>query len=91
MSQAELAEAAGLSRDMIGRMETGRSGARFPNIERLCAALEIDFGELFSIASNNPVVENPKLQTIMLRLAKMSDTDLDWVNGVLDSVLTRRT
>jgi transcriptional regulator with XRE-family HTH domain len=39
LTQEDLAEAAGLSVDMISKIEVGATGARFPSIERLARAV----------------------------------------------------
>ncbi|WP_368408132.1 helix-turn-helix transcriptional regulator [Asticcacaulis machinosus] len=90
LTQAELAEKVGLTREMIGLIETGKHGTNFLNIELICSKLEIDYSELFSLNVSNPVVGDPKLQSILLRLVNLPDSDLDWVENVLEVVLTRR-
>ena len=47
-TQEALAEAAEVSTDTISKIEIGATGARFPVIERLANALEIDPAELFT-------------------------------------------
>ena len=86
-TQLELAEAANLSPTMIGRIEGGSTGARFPSIERIAAALKIDPGELFLAgAARGPV--KPALCEIEARLAGLNDADLNWVDSLLDAALT---
>lgn len=48
MTQQQLADAARLSPTMIGRIEAGTTGARFPSIERIAKALDVDPAQLFS-------------------------------------------
>lgn len=48
LMQEELAEAANISVDMISKLESGTSGARFRVIESLASALKIDPAELFT-------------------------------------------
>jgi hypothetical protein len=76
---------------MIARMETGASGARFPTIVKLANALEIDPAELFTSEVPRSTLKRPKLSAMSARLAKLSDEDLDWLEGVLDSILARRS
>lgn len=47
-TQVQLAEAIGMSVDMVAKMEVGVTGARFPTIEKLAVALEVDPAELFT-------------------------------------------
>jgi transcriptional regulator with XRE-family HTH domain len=55
MTQEDLAEAAGLSVDMISKIEVGATGARFPSIERLAKAGQVDPAELFTRLSSRPL------------------------------------
>ena len=48
MTQESLATASGVSPDMIARMESGATGARFHTIVKLSEALGIDPAELFT-------------------------------------------
>jgi transcriptional regulator with XRE-family HTH domain len=48
LTQEGLAEAADLSPEMVAKIETGKSGARFPVIERIADALDVDPAELFT-------------------------------------------
>lgn len=90
LTQERLATAAGLSVDMISRMESAGTGARFPTIERLAAALEIDPGELF--VGDLPLGQSasPELAQIVRTLSRLSDRDLRWIAGVLDAALKAR-
>ena len=91
ITQHQLAEAADLSADMIARIEVGKTGARFPSIERIAAALDIDPGELFiptEIKTDRPV--RGKLADVSSRLAGLSDRDLGWVDDLLDVALKPR-
>lgn len=90
LRQQDLAEAAGLSDNMISRIERGDAGARFPTIEKLAQAMRVDPAELF-IADPVPG-RNVRTKMIDLdtRLAALSDADLDWVIGVVDAALAHR-
>jgi transcriptional regulator with XRE-family HTH domain len=89
-TQAELAEHAELSEDMISRMESGATGARFPTIERLADALGIDPAELFTSELPEGALQRARLSDITARLAKLSDADLEWINGVIWAAMDRR-
>lgn len=90
MTQARLAELADLSVDMVARIEGGNSGARFPTIERLATALKVDPAELFTADIPDSALKRPKLSKMVVELAKMSDSDLDWLQKILPSLMTRR-
>ncbi|KQT47910.1 hypothetical protein ASG52_11670 [Methylobacterium sp. Leaf456] len=90
MTQDDLASAADLSVDMISKIESGSSGARFGAIERLATALDVDPSELFlppgGIGSRHPET----LSGIAAKLALLSDAELGWVKDILDAILRPR-
>lgn len=90
LTQDALAAKAGLSVDMISRIETGATGARFPTISKLSAALEVDPAELFSPEVPSGAKERAALSGVVSRLAGLSDRDLSWLNQLLDVALRRR-
>ena len=87
LTQDGLASAADLSVDMISKIESGGTGARFGVIERLAAALEVDPGDLFlppgGVGSRHP---EPLIE-IAKSLARLPDAELRWVKGILDAIL----
>jgi transcriptional regulator with XRE-family HTH domain len=90
MTQHQLAEAADLSDDMIGRIEMGATGARFPSIERIARALDIDPAELFTGELPAGALDRTALNAIVTRLSGLSDRDLEWIDGLLDAALKTR-
>jgi transcriptional regulator with XRE-family HTH domain len=87
LTQAQLAELADVSSDMISKIEIGTSGARFPVIERIAASLEVDPAELFAVSGTE--VRPGPFQDLAIRLAGMSDDELKWVDGILEAALQR--
>jgi transcriptional regulator with XRE-family HTH domain len=87
MTQQSLAEATGISSDMIAKMERGTTGARFPTIEKLCSALHVDPAELFTSDLPRGALTRAKLTNLTARLSKLSDAELDWVDGIIAAVL----
>lgn len=87
LTQEQLAEAADLSPDMIAKIETGASGARFSVVERIAAALDVDPAELFA-ASLTPAGfrRGPHLD-LSLRLASLSEGELTWIAGIVEAAL----
>ena len=59
MTQAQLAEAVGVSTDEISRIERGAREPRFDTIERLAGALGVVARDLFSTGSES-VARKPK-------------------------------
>lgn len=90
LTQDALAAKAGLSVDMISRIETGATGARFPTILKLSDALEVDPAELFSSEVPSGAKDRAALSGVVSRLGGLSDRDLSWVTQLLDVALRRR-
>lgn len=90
MTQEALAEAASLSSDMITRIEAGQTGARFPSIERLAEALDVDPAELFTSELPTGSLQSPALAEITAKLATLNDRDLAWAGNLLDAALKPR-
>jgi transcriptional regulator with XRE-family HTH domain len=54
LTQAELAEAAGLSREQVARLEVGESEPRLSTIKRLAGALGCDPALIFPLNDDDP-------------------------------------
>lgn len=91
LTQEALAERAGLSVDMITRVEGGNTGASFASIERLAEALEVDPAELFSSDIPKGALQRRALTAVTARIAGLPDRDLAWVGDLLDVALKRRS
>ncbi len=76
MTQGELASSADISIDMVGKIEKGHSGARFPVIERLAGALAVDPAELFTVHLIDGAIRRGALHEISAHLAGLSEADL---------------
>jgi transcriptional regulator with XRE-family HTH domain len=90
MTQEALAERAGISTDMVSKIEGGSSGARFGVIEKLASALGIDPAELFTTELPAGQLKNDTLVGLTSRLAALNEGDLNWIKGVIDAVLKGR-
>jgi transcriptional regulator with XRE-family HTH domain len=82
-----IAEAADISVDMVTKIETGASGARFPVIERIANALEVDPAELFTTDIPSGALKSGPFLEISTRLAGLSGTDLAWLAGIVAAAL----
>lgn len=87
LTQDQLASAAEISVDMVSRIETGATGARFNTIEKLAAALGIDPAELFTPELPAGALERRHLTELMAQLASLSDRQLSWMKGILEAAL----
>ncbi|MEI9418823.1 helix-turn-helix domain-containing protein [Mesorhizobium sp. Cs1321R2N1] len=88
-TQEQLAERAGVSIDTISKIEIGATGARFPMIEKIAAALEVDPAELFSPEIPSGALRRGPLLELMTRLAALSENDLQWLKGVIEAALKK--
>ncbi|MBE2275899.1 MAG: helix-turn-helix transcriptional regulator [Rhodobacteraceae bacterium] len=89
-TQEQLAERAGVSVDTISKIEVGATGARFPMIERIASALQVDPAELFSPEVPSGALKRAKLNEITISLAVLPEKDLQWVGDLLDVALRRQ-
>lgn len=89
MTQDGLAQAAGLSVDMVSRLEAGATGARFHTIAKLAEALRVDPAELFTPELKDGALQRAKLTDLMTRLAPLSDGELAWIQGIVEAALKR--
>lgn len=86
-TQEVLAERAGISTDMVSKIEGGNSGARFGVITKLAGALEVDPAELFTPHLPAGQLQRSTLTEITSRLASLSERELQWLKGVLEAAL----
>ncbi|KZD25694.1 helix-turn-helix domain-containing protein [Tardiphaga robiniae] len=89
LTQEALAERAGLSLDMIAKIEVGATGARFPSIERLADAVGVDPAEFFTSSIPAGKMATGAFGEIAGKLSRLSENDLVWVNDLLDLILVR--
>jgi transcriptional regulator with XRE-family HTH domain len=90
LTQEGLAEVADLSPEMVAKIETGKSGARFPVIERIAAALDIDPAELFTTQLPSGAFQKGAYGALSMRLSSLSEGDLLWIGRIIDAVLTSK-
>lgn len=90
LRQAELAEMADLSVDMIAKLETGASAPSFAAIERLSEALQIDPAELFTSELGGKPYARRAFTDIAADLGGLSDPELRWLAGIIKAALQPR-
>ncbi|MBX7501706.1 helix-turn-helix domain-containing protein [Qipengyuania sp. YG27] len=88
LTQAALAESCDLSEDMIARVEAGGTGASFKTIEKIADALGVSAAALFDDTIGFADSDYPELAVLRSRLAKLSATDLRWLIGIMEAILT---
>jgi transcriptional regulator with XRE-family HTH domain len=89
LTQEDLAEAAGLSVDMISKIEVGATGARFPSIERLAQAVQVDPAELFTSNLLTGSMSKGAFGEISAKLSTLPESELVWISALLDVALHR--
>ena len=90
LKQAELADKARLSVDMIAKLETGVSAPSFASIERLSEALGIDPAELFTYELGGRPYERRALTDLVAQISDLKDPELGWLGGVITAALKPR-
>lgn len=89
-SQAQLAEAADLSLDMVGRLERGAAAPSFDTIEDLARAMGVPAATLFgsgSLKLPRNTARAAIMQKIEQRLADTNDQQLKTLAKVIAAVL----
>jgi transcriptional regulator with XRE-family HTH domain len=86
ITQEALATEAGISVDMISKIETGATGARFPNIEKIAAALQVDPAELFSADLGFQKSRGGIYAELTSDLARLSDEKLRKIKTVMKAI-----
>lgn len=87
LTQEVLAEMAGISVDMIAKIEAGTSGPRFRVIEQIAAALVVDPAELFSTDLPQGRLNRGAFTDITAALARLDEKELGWLKKVIDAVI----
>ncbi|KFL28881.1 hypothetical protein JP74_00490 [Devosia sp. 17-2-E-8] len=90
ITQAELADRASVSTDLISKAEIGATGISFGNIQKFAAALDIDPAELFTANLPNSVLQRGTLGDITVLLSGLSREDQVWIKGVIEAALKGR-
>ncbi len=90
LTQAMLAEMTEQSKDMVAKIEAGRTGVSFDNIEQLAKSLDVDPAALFSAELPSGTHKGGGKRRIMERLSLLSEPDLTWIEGLLEAALKPR-
>lgn len=91
LTQDELATKAELSVDMISRMESGSTGARFTTLDKLSRALDVDPAAFFTDAIEVGATDRPLFRKITSQLARLSDDELEWIQGLIAAALKSKS
>jgi len=89
ITQAELAEKIDKSVNLVSQIERGTNAPSFETIAMICNELKITPEALFKGWTIVSKKNTSKFLEIQNKLAKLSDDELKWVEGVLESVLRK--
>ena len=89
LTQASLAQSIDKSIDLISQIERGTSSPSFETIEDLSGALNINAQDLFNGSGLLEGTNANKYAKLQGQLAKLSGEDLQWVNRILQAVLSK--
>lgn len=90
LTQADLAEAADVSFDLVAKLETGATAPSFKSIDQLARALEVDPAEFFTAELPGGALDRQALNAITTKIAGLSDDDLRWLAAIIDAALITR-
>lgn len=90
LTQEELASQSDLSVDTISKLESGKTGASFDTIARLAASLQIDPAALFSDEIKTEAMSRPAFRNLAAKLARLTDEQLVWIDGLITAALPSR-
>lgn len=92
LKQGELAERMGLAQETISRMERGLIAPGFDTLADFATALNVDVRDFFEVGDF--VVregrEDP-LVRVVARLTELSDEDVEWIDKLVATALSRKT
>ena len=91
LTQAELAARTERSVQMIGRIERGGAAPSFETLEALASALDVPIRDFFGseVVAVGTARAEP-MDRLVRRLSGLDDTDLAWVEDLIETALTRR-
>ena len=90
ITQAELAEKIDKSVNLVSQIERGTNAPSFDTIVLICNELNIAPELLFKGWSMVDKGESGKFLSIQRKLSKLSIGELNWIEGILESVLEKR-
>lgn len=91
LTQEDLASKAELSVDTISKLESGKTGASFDAITRLARALQIDPAAFFSDEIETGAMSRPAFRKLTAKLARLTDEQLVWIDGLITAALQSRS
>jgi transcriptional regulator with XRE-family HTH domain len=86
LTQAQLAEAAGLSEEWVRRMERGGGTPSFETLEAMGTALGVPVGELFVSAHPR---ERARITSLLGLTAGLTDAQVVWLEDLVRTALRK--
>jgi transcriptional regulator with XRE-family HTH domain len=90
MTQEQLASRAGLTVDMINRLEGGKTGASFKSIASLAKALDVEPAALFSPNIRVGPTVRPTFTRLVALVAQEDEQTLSWLTAIIQAALKPR-
>jgi len=87
LTQAAVAEAAGVSLETVTRIERGVVGVRFEAAERIAAALKVQPAALFSLDAS--LHADHRIRPVLERLMALSEAEILWASDLLETALKK--
>ena len=87
LSQQELADRIGVSKETIGKIERGSAAPSFKTLDNLCRELGISPRSLFPAGKyvrHKPA--STALEELVVRASKLSDKDIRWLIDLIETV-----
>lgn len=91
MTQAQLAEKAGRSFEMVGRIERGDAAPSLETLAALSEALEVPVREFFGVGDYAARLDGDPLAAVVGRLVALDPADLRWAEELLKVALSRKS
>lgn len=82
-SQDKFSEKVGINRNSLSKIETGETYPKSETLERIKQVLNIDYSDLFVFNEN----KNDQLKNINMKLDKISEKELCFIDALLDTLI----
>lgn len=83
-SQDKFSEKIGMNRNSLSKIETGETYPKPETLEKIKQILNVDYSDLYTFNEN----KNEQLKSINMKLEKINDKELCFIDALLDTLLT---
>ncbi len=82
-SQDKFSEKIGINRNSLSKIETGETYPKPETLEKIKDILEVDYKDLFTFNEN----KNERVENINMKLQKIDDNQLHFIDSLLDTLI----